>query len=379
MPAETVRHVAGWWLRDAVGSGVVGAVGAPHADASGERLTYRIEQAEDFYARRGVPTRFQITSGSVSPTRSTPCSPNDGYDEQSPMSLQTAGTAHVVDRLGPPPPWVAVGRAGATRASFDTWHAVHGGDPRAEWALLGACDTALRVRPRGARRRRGGGGPSRRRHGLGGVVRDRDTSRRPGVGARPARWSPRWLTGPPPGTPITCISQVEPGKRRGMSPLRAGRLHRTLRISLPRGATSGAARTTRNEYGVSPYRLGCAVPPGLLGVTQVLAFDPTDERTAVSGAGGRRIVAAFVAVPAACGTRRTRRDRRRHRPPARWTRQAPDAPTTSSPIIGAGYPWRPRPKRWARPPMRRFSSSDGCSETNAASRSPIACVLPGEF
>src|SRR5690606_35806514 len=48
--------------------------------------------------------------------------------------------------------------------------------------------------------------------------------------------------------------------------------------------------------------------------------------------------------------------------------------------IGAGYPWRPRPKTVG-------TASDATvqlvrrvfEETNAASRSPIACVLPGEF
>jgi len=134
VPAETVRHVAGWWLRDAVGAAWWVRSVLPHADASGERLTYRIEQAEDFYARRGVPTRFQITPGAC-PDSLDSLLAERGYDEQSPMSLQTAGTAHVVDRLGPPPPWVAVDER-PTRAWFDTWHAVHGGDPRTEWALL---------------------------------------------------------------------------------------------------------------------------------------------------------------------------------------------------------------------------------------------------
>lgn len=132
VPAETVRCVDGWWLRDAADAAWWVRSVLPHADASD--LTSRIAEAEAFYARRGTLARFQITPGAC-PDSLDSLLAERGYREQSPMSLQTAVTARVAGRLGPPPPWVVVDER-PTRAWFDAWHAVHGGDRRAEWALL---------------------------------------------------------------------------------------------------------------------------------------------------------------------------------------------------------------------------------------------------
>ncbi len=134
VPAETVRCADGWWLRDAPAAAWWVRSVLPHADASGERLVRRVEAAEEFYARRGALARFQISPGACSDSLDSLLAER-GYRVESPMSLRTASVARAVDLLGPPPAWVVVDEH-PTRAWFDTWHAVHGGDSRAEWALL---------------------------------------------------------------------------------------------------------------------------------------------------------------------------------------------------------------------------------------------------
>jgi GNAT superfamily N-acetyltransferase len=131
LPAEHVEHADGWWLRRAPGCGWwVGTV-LPHRDGD---LAHRVRNAERFYAGHGATARFQICPGACPPDLDALLDAR-GYERGSPVSLQTGATATVLDRLPadalrvevddhPPGGW------------FDAWHAVHGGDPVAEWNLL---------------------------------------------------------------------------------------------------------------------------------------------------------------------------------------------------------------------------------------------------
>lgn len=136
LPAVSVERLGGWWLRRTDGSAWwVGAV-LPHGDLVAGELVGRVEAAEGFYAGHGELTRFQVTPG-VCPVGLDGVLAARGYRYESPMLLQWASTARVMDRL-------SVGLRiclddRPTDEWFATWLAVHGGggDPLPDWDALG--------------------------------------------------------------------------------------------------------------------------------------------------------------------------------------------------------------------------------------------------
>jgi N-acetylglutamate synthase len=129
LPAERVEDADGWLLRLAPScSWWVGAA-LPHADGDLDR---RIDRAEAFYADHGVPARFQITPG-VCPDALDAVLAERGYRRHSEVSLRTAATAGVLAQE--PALLVRVDDRPAD-AWFAVWHAVQGGDARAESAML---------------------------------------------------------------------------------------------------------------------------------------------------------------------------------------------------------------------------------------------------
>jgi GNAT superfamily N-acetyltransferase len=142
LPAEHIEDVEGWWLRHAPScSWWVGTV-LPHGDATPGGLVRRVVGAEEFYAGRGAPARFQISPGAC-PDGLDRVLAERGYRRQTLMSLQAASTAHVLERASSASPRVRLDDR-PTRAWFDVWHAVHGGDSRSERDMLD------RVEPPGA-------------------------------------------------------------------------------------------------------------------------------------------------------------------------------------------------------------------------------------
>lgn len=135
-PAVHVERVDGWWLRHAPRRAWwVGSV-LPHGDTAPDELERRVEAAEAFYARHGVPARFQVNPPAC-PTGLDALLAERGYHRAGPMSMRVAATASVRGRTpaGAPPVRVA---DHPTPAWFETWHAVHGNgaDPRPEWDML---------------------------------------------------------------------------------------------------------------------------------------------------------------------------------------------------------------------------------------------------
>jgi GNAT superfamily N-acetyltransferase len=106
----------------------------PLGDTGPAELPGKIRLAEEFYARRGRPARFQISPGAC-PAGLDAALAERGYRVECPMSLQTAVTSSVAGRLPagdtkidiqPNDPW------------FNTWVTVHGtgADPGAERDML---------------------------------------------------------------------------------------------------------------------------------------------------------------------------------------------------------------------------------------------------
>ncbi|GAU69735.1 putative acetyltransferase [Streptomyces sp. NBRC 110611] len=134
LPAEYVEHVEGWWLRHAPHcSWWVGTV-LPHGEAGPGELLRRVVRAEEFYAARGAVARVQVTPG-VCPPRLDALLAGRGYRAKSPVSLQVASSARVVDWSSTQPQQVSVDDH-PTAAWFDVWHAVNGGDPQSGWDML---------------------------------------------------------------------------------------------------------------------------------------------------------------------------------------------------------------------------------------------------
>lgn len=117
----------------------------PHGEAGPGELVRRVAGAEKFYAAHGAVARFQISAPACPHGLDAPACPHGldallaerGYRRESPMSLQVASTAHVLDRLPAAPLRVDVDdRPGP--AWLGVWHAVHGygADPRGERDML---------------------------------------------------------------------------------------------------------------------------------------------------------------------------------------------------------------------------------------------------
>jgi ribosomal protein S18 acetylase RimI-like enzyme len=144
-PAVCLRHLDGWWLRhDDSGAWWASSV-LPHSDAGPVELPDKIGFVEEFYAGHGTRARFQISPAACQVDLDEALAER-GYRIDSPMSLQSAPTAHVIDRL-------PIGRLPTgelrvhlddqpTDAWFETWLAVHGtgGDPGPERDMLRRVD-----------------------------------------------------------------------------------------------------------------------------------------------------------------------------------------------------------------------------------------------
>jgi GNAT superfamily N-acetyltransferase len=139
-PAADLDRRDGWWLRhEASGAWWASSV-LPHGDAAPPELPGRIRAVEEFYAARGARARFQISPG-AGPAGLDEALAARGYRRDSPMSLQCAPTAHVLDRLAAGEPRIRVDDR-PTDAWFAAWLAVHGtgGDPGRDRDLLRRVD-----------------------------------------------------------------------------------------------------------------------------------------------------------------------------------------------------------------------------------------------
>jgi GNAT superfamily N-acetyltransferase len=134
LPAELVEVTGGWWLRRAPGCSWWVESVLPHSEADLEELLSRVAEAEKFYAVHGSVARFQLTPR-VCPPQLDALLAEREYEMEGSVSLQAARAADILKRLPPSPLRVKV-EAHPTREWFETWHLVHGGDPRSEWKLL---------------------------------------------------------------------------------------------------------------------------------------------------------------------------------------------------------------------------------------------------
>jgi GNAT superfamily N-acetyltransferase len=135
-PGIVLDHLDGWWLRYGDGSAWWTSSVLPHSDAMPADLPGRIRSVEDFYASHGTCARFQISPGAC-PAGLDDALAERGYRFDAPISLQSAPTAEVIDRIPPNGPRIRVDDQ-PTDAWFDTWLAVHGtgGEPGPEWDML---------------------------------------------------------------------------------------------------------------------------------------------------------------------------------------------------------------------------------------------------
>jgi GNAT superfamily N-acetyltransferase len=140
LPADRLERLDGWWLRHEGGSAWWVSSVLPHGDAAPLDLPARIGSVERFYAGHGTPIRFQISPGAC-PAGLDGALAERGYRVDSPMSLQSAPTADVIDRLPAGEPLIQLDDR-PTDAWFETWLAVHGtgGDPGPDRDMLRRVD-----------------------------------------------------------------------------------------------------------------------------------------------------------------------------------------------------------------------------------------------
>jgi N-acetylglutamate synthase len=140
LPAEHVEVVDGWWLRHAPNCSWWAGTVLPHGVAEPGGLVDRVVEAEKFYARHGATARFQI-SPPACPDGLDDMLAERGYRRHSPVSLQAASTARVLEQVPTGSLRVCVDDR-PTRAWVEVWRAASGhGDSRAER------DTLARVEP----------------------------------------------------------------------------------------------------------------------------------------------------------------------------------------------------------------------------------------
>ena len=123
-PAVCLDHLDGWWLRYGDSGAWWASSALPHSDVVPEELPSRIRFVEEFYAGHGTRARFQISPGAC-PAGLDDALAERGYRIDSPMSLQSAPTAHIIDRLPTGEPPIRVDDQ-PTNAWFETWLAAHG-------------------------------------------------------------------------------------------------------------------------------------------------------------------------------------------------------------------------------------------------------------
>jgi N-acetylglutamate synthase len=137
--AARVETAAGWWLRHTPGGSWWAGTVLPHGPAGPGELARRVAAAEGFHTRHGTVARFQISPGAC-PDGLDAFLAARGYRRECPMSLRAAAAERVVAAAHRPAdaPRVRLEDRPAC-AWFDVWHAVHGhgGDPGAEWEMLG--------------------------------------------------------------------------------------------------------------------------------------------------------------------------------------------------------------------------------------------------
>jgi N-acetylglutamate synthase len=135
-PAVILEHLGGWWLRYADSGAWWASSVLPHGDAAPTDLPGKIGSVEKFYARHGTWARFQISPGAA-PAGLDEALAARGYRAASPMSLQSAPTGSVTDRLPAGGLRIRLDDQ-PTDAWFETWLAVHGtgGDPGPERDML---------------------------------------------------------------------------------------------------------------------------------------------------------------------------------------------------------------------------------------------------
>ena len=135
-PAVILDHLDGWWLSYADSGAWWASSVLPHSDPGPADLPGRIRFAEEFYAGHGTCARFQISPG-AGPAGLDEALAERGYRVDSPMSLQSAPTGPVIERL--PVGGLRVRMDDQpTDAWFETWLAVHGtgGAPGPERDML---------------------------------------------------------------------------------------------------------------------------------------------------------------------------------------------------------------------------------------------------
>ncbi|MFQ5615764.1 MAG: GNAT family N-acetyltransferase [Anaerolineales bacterium] len=120
-PAETIQIVDGWWLR--FNHDVSRRANSVWPNENGGRvpLELRLTLAEAFYARRGLPVRYQICPACL-PVGLDDVLEARGYTVDAPTAVQIADTSIVLARTMPPPPaGTEVRGVSAFEALTDVW------------------------------------------------------------------------------------------------------------------------------------------------------------------------------------------------------------------------------------------------------------------
>lgn len=139
-PVGCLSRLGGWWLRHDASSAWWASSVLPHGTTVPTDLPGKIRSVEEFYRGRGARARFQISPGGC-PADLDDALAGRGYRIESPMSLQSAPTAQVIDRRLAAELRIRVDDQ-PTDGWFETWLAVHGPrtDPGPERDMLRRVD-----------------------------------------------------------------------------------------------------------------------------------------------------------------------------------------------------------------------------------------------